>query len=210
MPLWDFASTDGIKDSSAASCAASGLLELSTYLNSTNQTAAQYLFHFLYYHYYYQYYYQYYYHYYYRYYYHHIFIISSVFFFDNVKKVPGCCQQHFDQLEQSQLSLWSFVSSLLTFSRFLFPILSHLLSRLSLSFLSFFSVFSLVSLPFSRFLSCFSFSRACRCNFWFPKRQSEAILLKATGGQAQQMNSSLIFGDYYYIEALLKSLEINN
>lgn len=41
VPLWDFAATDNIKDSSAASIAAAGLIELSTYLTTTNVTASK-------------------------------------------------------------------------------------------------------------------------------------------------------------------------
>jgi len=37
---------------------------------------------------------------------------------------------------------------------------------------------------------------------------SEAILLHATGGEGSGMDASYIFGDYYYVEALIKSLYI--
>lgn len=41
VPLWDFEATDGIKDSSAASVAAAGLLELSLHLQHKNVTASK-------------------------------------------------------------------------------------------------------------------------------------------------------------------------
>jgi len=102
IPPWDFAATDGIKDSSAASVAASGLLELSSYLQTTNRTASQ------------------------RY-------LATAKSFLNV-------------------------------------------------------------LSGSKYLG--------------NPEKTEALLLHGTGGEDMQMDYSLIYGDYYFIEALLRSLNI--
>jgi unsaturated chondroitin disaccharide hydrolase len=102
VPLWDFAAMDGIKDSSAASIAACGLIELSSYLSTTNSTASK----------------------------------------------------------------------------------AYLTTAYNI----------LGSLSSSVYLA--------------DPTKSEALLLHGTGGQGSLMDYSLIYGDYYFIEALLKTLKL--
>ena len=183
VPLWDFAATDGIKDSSAASIAASGLIELSTYVASTNATASKYL----------------------------LFILWLLFvFLLSIRHVcfvsllhHYCFLRCFDSSRKYITAANSILGSLSSPNYLADPAYPLLFYFLSLSVLFFPSpsFSSLLPLALSSFLVFLN-------KYLTSKRKSEAILLQGTGGQGSLMNCSLIFGDYYYVEALIKSLKL--